>query len=108
MAGTPYARDCAWTAVVYRTLLRPIATSPLSLHQMPYSLAETKGLCYNPRPEAAGVGVTAPVQYRSHYSVPLNTTVDRNANAQHRFHISGSTGCWISDGYAPPACGNPV
>src|SRR6267143_928211 len=98
MAGTPYARDCASTVVVYRTVLSPIATSPLSLHHMPYSLAETKGLCYNPRPEAAGVGVAAPVQYRSHYLVPLNTTVDHQLSVQHRFHISGSTGCGISDG----------
>src|SRR5438132_9486104 len=98
MAGTPYARGCAWTAVVYRTGLWPIATSPLSLHQMAYSLAETTGLCYNPRPEAAGVGVAALVQYRSHYSVSLNITVDRKLSAQHRFHISGLTGCGISDG----------
>ena len=76
MAGTPYARDYVGTAVVYRTRLWPIATSLLSLHQVACSLAKKICLCYNPGPEADGVGVAAPVQYKSLKSVPLNATVE--------------------------------
>src|ERR1700730_8350015 len=76
MAGTPYARCLMRTAVVYRTWVYPIATPPLSLYRVTCNLAKRLTLCYNPGPEAQGVGVPAPVQYKSHQSIPLNATVE--------------------------------
>jgi hypothetical protein len=96
------------TAVVYPTPA-PRSMIPLvSLHPSASGLAAPTGLCYNPRPEAGRIGSTEPTQYKSHKPDSYMSQVGCQLRSQHRFPVSEQTGWGISNGSAPPTCGNPV
>jgi len=83
-------------------------TALMSLIRPPACLAIPTCLCYTPGPEADGVSVRAPSQYRLHHMNSINRISHGSITLQYRFQISGSIGWGISDGCAAPACGNPV
>src|ERR1700682_1954164 len=63
------------TAVVYRRTRPAIVIPPVSLIRRPACLAIPTGLCYTPRPEADGVSVRAPSQYRLLRTNSINLTL---------------------------------